>query len=69
MIPESEVERIIGGKAEVKEVRAIIYARISSNNQRSDLERQIEYLTQYSSAKGYRIVDVLSDVASSLNKP
>lgn len=66
MIPESEVERIIGGRAEVKEVRAVIYARVSSNDQKSDLERQIQYLTQYCSTKGYRVVDILSDVASGL---
>jgi len=66
MIPESEVERIIGGKEEVKEVRAVIYARVSSSDQKSDLERQIQYLTQYCSAKGYRVVEILSDVASGL---
>ncbi|RLG64778.1 IS607 family transposase [archaeon] len=66
MIPESEIEGIIGGKEEVKEVRAVIYARVSSSDQKSDLERQIEYLTQYCTAKGYRVVDVLSDIASGL---
>jgi len=66
MIPESEVERIIGGKTEAKEVRAVIYARVSSSDQKSDLERQIEYLTQYCTAKGYRVIDVLSDIASGL---
>ena len=66
MIPESEVERIIGGKEEVKEVRAVIYARVGSSDQKKDLERQVQYLTQYCSAKGYRVVDVLSDVASGL---
>ncbi len=66
MIPESEVERIIGGKAEAKEVRTVIYARVSSSDQKSDLERQIQYLTQYCSAKGYRVVEILSDVASGL---
>jgi len=66
MIPESEVERIIGGKEEVKEVRAVIYARVSSSDQKSDLERQIEYLTQYCTAKDYRVIDVLSDIASGL---
>jgi len=66
MIPESEVERIIGGKLETKEVRAVVYARVSSSDQRSDLERQIQYLTQYCSAKGYRVVDILTDVASGL---
>jgi len=66
MIPESEVERIIGGKEEAKEVRAVIYARVSSSDQKSDLERQIEHLTQYCSAKGYRVIDILSDIASGL---
>ncbi len=64
-IPESEVKRLLSG-VETREVRAIIYARVSSSNQRKDLERQIEYLTQYCSAKGYRLVDVLSDIASGL---
>jgi len=67
MIPESEVERMVGGGAETREVKAIIYARVSSGDQGSDLERQVQYLTQYCSAKGYRVVDVLSDVASGLN--
>ena len=66
MVPESEIERIISGREGVEEVRAIIYARVSSSDQKKDLERQIQYLTQYCSAKGYRVVDVLSDVASGL---
>ena len=65
-VPYSEVERILGRKSEVKEVRAVIYARVSSSDQKTDLERQIQYLTQYCSAKGCRVVDVLSDVASGL---
>jgi len=65
-IPESEVKRLLSGVVS-KEVRAIIYARVSSNDQRSDLERQVQYLTQYCLAKGYKVVDVLSDVASGLN--
>ncbi len=64
-IPESEVKRLLSG-IETREVRAIIYARVSSSDQKSDLERQIQYLTQYCSAKGYRVVDILSDVASGL---
>ena len=67
MIPESEIERIVGGKAETRETKAVIYARVSSSDQKAGLERQIQYLTQYCSAKGYRVVDVLSDVGSGLN--
>ena len=64
MIPESEVERIISGREGAKEVKAVIYARVSSSDQRSDLEEQIEYLTQYCSTKRYRVVDIISDIAS-----
>ena len=66
MIPESEVLRIIGGRERVKEIRAIIYACVSFSDQKGDLNRQIEYLSQYCSAKGYKVVEVLSDVASGL---
>ncbi len=65
-IPLGEVERILGGRTETKEIRAVIYARVSSSDQRSYLERQIQYLTEYCTAKGYKVVDVLSDVASGL---
>ena len=65
-VPESEVRRIAEGLPISREVRAVIYARVSSSDQRSDLERQVQYLTQYCSSKGYRVVDVLSDVASGL---
>ena len=64
-IPESEVKRLLSG-VEAREIRAIIYARVSSSDQKSDLERQIQYLTQYCSAKGYKVIDVLSDIASGL---
>ncbi|MCD6357883.1 MAG: IS607 family transposase [Thermoproteales archaeon] len=66
MIPESEIEKIISGREGTREVRAIIYARVSSTDQKSDLERQVQYLTAYCADKGYKVVDVLSDVASGL---
>ena len=65
-VPYSEVERFLGLRQE-RETRAVIYARVSGNDQKEDLKRQIDYLTQYCTAKGYKVVDVLSDVASGLN--
>lgn len=50
-----------------EEIRAVIYARVSSADQKEDLERQINYLTSYATAKGYRVVEVVKDVASGLN--
>lgn len=65
-VPESEVRRIAESLPISKEVRAVIYARVSSSDQKSDLERQVEYLTQYCASKGYKVIDVLSDVTSGL---
>ena len=52
-IPEDEVKRLLKGKVANT---AVIYARVSSSDQRSDLERQVEYLKEYCSAKGYNVV-------------
>ncbi|RLF79568.1 IS607 family transposase [Thermococci archaeon] len=65
-IPESEVKRILGEKPP-EEVRAVIYARVSSSDQRKDLKRQVEYLTSYCTAKGYKLVNTITDIASGLN--
>ncbi|MGC9147778.1 MAG: IS607 family transposase [Infirmifilum sp.] len=69
MIPESEVRRILLG-IKPSEVRAVIYARVSSHKQKKDgnLDRQVERLRSYCSAKGYKVVDVITDVASGLNE-
>lgn len=68
MIPESELKVFLGEKT--KEIRAVIYARVSSHKQKKDgnLERQVERLRNYCSAKGYKIVDVITDVASGLKE-
>ncbi|MEM0366389.1 MAG: IS607 family transposase [Acidilobaceae archaeon] len=63
-VPESEVRRILESRA--REVRAVVYARVSSSSQSEDLERQVNYLLEYCASKGYRVVDVLTDIASGL---
>ncbi|QXJ30785.1 IS607 family transposase [Saccharolobus shibatae] len=63
-IPYSEIKKYLEKK---EETRAVIYARVSSADQKEDLERQINYLTNYATAKGYKVVEVLKDVASGLN--
>ena len=65
-VPESEVRRVAEGLPISREIRAVIYARVSSSDQRSGLERQVQYLTEYCASKGYKVVDVLSDVTSGL---
>jgi len=69
MIPESEVRRILYG-TKPSEIRAVIYARVSSHKQKKDgnLDRQVERLRAYCSARGYRVIDVVTDIASGLNE-
>jgi predicted site-specific integrase-resolvase len=46
---------------------ACIYARVSSSENKSNLDRQAESLTQYAVAKGYTIHKVVKEVGSGLN--
>ncbi len=63
-IPESEIKRILG----LKEERKIIgYARVSSNKQKDDLERQIELIKNYAKERGWEI-EILKDVGSGLKE-
>jgi excisionase family DNA binding protein len=66
-IPYSEVERVLRGVERVR--RVAIYARVSSNTQRNDLERQVEALKLWVS-KNFPNAEyvVVTDIASGLNE-
>ena len=66
-IPYSEVERLLRGVQRVK--RVAIYARVSSNIQRNDLERQVEALKLWVS-KDFPSAEyiIVTDIASGLNE-
>lgn len=44
-----------------------IYARVSSSENKSNLERQVERLENYCSARGYKVIKSVSEVGSGLN--
>jgi putative resolvase len=44
-----------------------LYARVSSADQKADLERQLERLRDYAAAKGYKIAKEVTELASGLN--
>jgi predicted site-specific integrase-resolvase len=66
-IPYSEVERVLRGVQRVR--RVAIYARVSSNTQRNDLERQVDALKLWVS-KNFPSIEyiVVTDIASGLNE-
>lgn len=47
--------------------KVAIYARVSSNENRANLETQADRLKTYSMAKGYQIVEVVKEVGSGVN--
>lgn len=46
---------------------AAIYARVSSNKQKDDLERQVERLVAYANAQGLQVVVIVREIASGVN--
>jgi putative resolvase len=44
-----------------------LYARVSSADQKEDLERQMQRLKDYAASRGYQVKKTVSDLASGLN--
>ncbi|MDG6900527.1 MAG: IS607 family transposase [Nitrososphaerota archaeon] len=67
LIPESELNRLMGVEpSEVKKV--IIYARVSSSEQKAHLASQARRLEKYADERGYEVVKVYEELASGLNE-
>ncbi|MDW8045065.1 MAG: IS607 family transposase, partial [Nitrososphaerota archaeon] len=63
-----EVERLMGIVRPDVSKKAIIYCRVSSHDQKGDLDRQKHGLLEYAKSKGYEVISILEDVASGLNE-
>ena len=50
-----------------KEDYVVIYARVSSSENKANLDAQAERLRQYALAKGYRIREVVKEIGSGIN--
>lgn len=51
----------------MKTKKVAIYARVSSSENKSNLERQKEQLISYANAKGYQIEKIITEIGSGLN--
>ncbi|TVY99883.1 IS607 family transposase [Trebonia kvetii] len=47
--------------------RVVVYARVSSHDQRQDLDRQVARLTGWAAANGHAVSEVVTEVGSGLN--
>lgn len=50
-----------------KEQKVAVYARVSTTENKDNLERQKERLISYCNAKGYKVEQVVTEIASGLN--
>lgn len=64
-IDDEEYLKLLGKKLEEKKV--VIYARVSSTENKSNLETQKERLISYCNAKGYKVLKVITEFGSGLN--
>src|SRR5437016_3651806 len=60
VVRDPQMERVGTG-------RIVLYARVSSADQKSDLERQVQRLRDYAAARGYQVAKEVTEIASGLN--
>ncbi|MGH9059004.1 MAG: IS607 family transposase [Acidimicrobiales bacterium] len=69
-VPAQRVGRLIlvdvPGKASGPE-RTVLYARVSSHDQRGDLDRQVARLCQWATGEGMTVDEVVTEVGSGMN--
>ena len=53
--------------AERESARTVLYARVSSHDQRSDLDRQVARLTEWAAGQGMAVAEVVVEVGSGMN--
>jgi putative resolvase len=59
ILVDASSEKLVGGVA--------LYARVSSHDQRADLDRQLARLSVYAAEQGLHVVESVSEVGSGLN--
>ena len=69
-VPAQRVGRLILvnlDAAERESARTVLYARVSSHDQRSDLDRQVARLTAWATGQGMVVGEVVAEVGSAMN--
>lgn len=66
-ITQSELDCLLGESQAAQGTRVIIYSRVSSSENKGNLESQAKRLSDYSIARGYQITKVLKEIGSGVN--
>ena len=70
--PELQVEQLPNGRYYVvvppeSDGRLVVYARVSSTDQKEDLDRQVGRVVEWATQQGFCVDDVVKEVGSGLN--
>ena len=70
--PELQIEQLPNGRYYVvvppeNDGRCVVYARVSSGDQKEDLERQVGRVVEWATQQGYQPHEVVKEVGSGLN--
>ncbi|MBB5324937.1 putative site-specific integrase-resolvase [Anoxybacillus tepidamans] len=63
---EQQLHQILGIRKPILPKKVIGYCRVSSQKQKDDLERQVQYVREYMIAKGYQF-EIITDIGSGIN--
>ena len=70
-VPAKKVGRLIlvdvPQASKVAASRVVLYARVSSHDQRADLDRQVARLTEWATSQGMAVGEVVTEVGSAMN--
>jgi predicted site-specific integrase-resolvase len=58
---------VVANEEEFKEEKIVVYARVSSSENKNNLEKQADRLVSYCNAKGWKVEKVIKEVGSGLN--
>lgn len=64
---DEHLEQALNIERKLPEQKNIIYARVSGNKQKKDLERQVDRLSEFCLARGLTIGEIIKEVGGGLN--
>lgn len=70
-VPAQRIGRLIlvnvDGVASAENTRTVVYARVSSHDQRADLDRQVARVASWATAAGMAVDEIVTEVGSGMN--
>lgn len=67
LITQAEIDKYLGEVKNIADQGVAVYVRVSSTENKDDLDRQAERVVQFANAKGWRVVRIEKEIGSGVN--